>query len=128
MEERMATSKVKRQIGSFTFRVEGYGGLSTRVGESCESPEFDLCGHTWQLRIFPGGSLEVHRGFLSFYLASKSTRNSRASYRLTVVNQASGVDESFASSGVRVFEAKGVQIDGKLLIKLQKTAFLNRFV
>jgi hypothetical protein len=116
MEERIATSKVKRQTGTFTFRVEGYGGLSTRVGESCESPEFELCGHIWQLRIFPGGSLEIHRGFLSFYLASKSTRNARASYRLTVCNQVNGVDETFASSGVRIFEAKGVQIDGKITI------------
>jgi hypothetical protein len=109
----MATSRVHRTSGTFTFRIEGYGGLSTRVGESAESPEFELCGHMWQLRIFPGGSLEVHRGHLSFYLASKSTKIARASYKLSVVNQAGGSDETFTSSGVRVFEAKGVQIDGK---------------
>ena len=80
----------------------GYSGLSTRVGDSTESPEFELCGHVWQLRIFPGGSLEAHRAYLSYYLASKSTRSARASYKLSVCSQvAGGTDESFASSGVR---------------------------
>lgn len=83
------------------------------VGESTESPEFELCGHLWQLRIFPGGSLDSHKGYLSFYLASKSTRSARASYKLCVCSQVpGGSDEVFASSGVRYFEAKGVQIDG----------------
>ena len=92
-EEKASTSRVKRSSGSYTFRIEGYSGLSTRVGDSTESPEFELCGHMWQLRIFPGlihylhctylyrmitnfvdtvgGSLEAHKGFISYYLASK---------------------------------------------------------
>jgi hypothetical protein len=112
MEERMATSRVHKASGTFTFRIEGYAGLSTRVGESAESPEFELCGHIWQLRIFPGGSLDIHRGYMSFYLASKSSRTARASYKLMVCSQVNGNDEVFVSSGVRVFEAKGIQIDG----------------
>lgn len=81
------------------------------MGDSIESPEFLLCGFQWQLRIFPGGSLESHRGYISYYLASKSNRVARASYKLSVCNQIAGADdESFASSGVRVFEAKGVQV------------------
>ena len=109
----MSTSRVKKLSGAFTFRVENYSGLSTRVGDSTESPEFDLCDHTWQLRIFPGGSLDVHRGHVSFYLASKSTRSARASYKLLVINQSpTGSDETFASSGIRTFEARGVQVDG----------------
>ena len=113
VEEKSSVSRVKKSFGVYTFRVEGYSGLSTRVGDSTESPEFELCGHTWQLRIFPGGSLDAHRTHLSYYLASKSTRSARASYKLAVCSQVlGGVDEVFASSGVRVFEAKGVQIDG----------------
>jgi hypothetical protein len=113
MEEKMSTSRVKKLFGSFTFRIENYSGLSTRVGDSTESPEFELCGHMWQLRIFPGGSLEVHRGHVSFYLASKSSRAARAAYKLLVINQSPvGVDETFASSGIRTFEARGVQVDG----------------
>jgi len=113
MEEKMSTSRVKKLFGSFTFRIENYSGLSTRVGDSTESPEFELCGHMWQLRIFPGGSLEVHRGHVSFYLASKSNRAARAAYKLLVINQSPvGVDETFASSGIRTFEARGVQVDG----------------
>lgn len=121
MEEKLSTSKVKRTAGSYTFRIEGYGGLSTRIGDSTESPEFELCEHTWQLRIFPGGSLDNHRGFMSFYLASKSTRIARASYKLAVINQIAGKsDEVFSSSGVRIFEAKGVQIDGKVIHHKQR--------
>lgn len=74
---------------------------------------FNILGHLWQLRLFPGGSLDSHKGYLSFYLASKSTRSARASYKLCVCSQIpGGNDEVFASSGVRYFEAKGVQIDG----------------
>ena len=147
---------MRKLLGAFTFRIEGYSGLSTAVGGSSESPEFDLCGHVWQLRIFPGGSLEAHKGHLSFYLASKSPRQARASYKLSVLCQHSpssangaagdtrsswltgpssanpstvnpapaprtvdqsplvveGRDETFSSSGIRVFEAKGLQVSG----------------
>lgn len=113
MEEKMSVSKVKIVQGSYMFRIEGFSTLSNRVGDSIESPEFSLCTHDWQLRIFPGGSLESHRGYISFYLASKSTRMARASYKLQVLSQLQGgIHETFVSSGVRVFEPKGVQVDG----------------
>jgi hypothetical protein len=114
MEEEVASAgRVQKHSGSYTFRIEGYSGLSANVGISTESPEFRLCGHCWQLRIFPGGSLETHKNFVSYYLASKSTKQARASYKLSVTCQISdGTDETFSSSGVRLFEAKGTQIDG----------------
>lgn len=107
MEEKSSISKVKRVTGSYKFRVEGYSALSSKVGDSIESPEFTLCGFNWQLRIFPGGkllsrlsyqplsdyfdstsgSLETHKGNVSFYLASKSTRTARASYKLMILSQ-----------------------------------------
>lgn len=106
-------SKVQKKVGFYCFRIDGYSGLSTRVGDSVESPEFNLCGHTWQLRIFPGGSLDVHKGFVSFYLASKCNKVARASYKLSIINQIpGGDDETFSSSGIRIFEAKGAQVDG----------------
>jgi hypothetical protein len=111
MEEKSNVSRVKKILGSYQFRIEGYSGLSSRVGDCVESPEFVLCGHKWQLRIFPGGSLENHKDFASFYLASKSNKLARASYKLIVVNQViGGEDEVFCSSGIRIFEAKGVQV------------------
>lgn len=112
-EEKSAAAKIEKVAGSYSFAVEGWSGVSNEVGESTESPEFELCGKTWQLRIFPGGSLEAHRGHVSFYLASKSSTTTRASYKLIIKNQAhNGKDEEFASTGIRKFEAKGVQIDG----------------
>jgi hypothetical protein len=114
MDEELASmGRVQKQSGSYTFRIEGYSGLTASVGVSTESPEFRLCGHLWQLRIFPGGSLEAHKNFVSYYLASKSARQARASYKLSVMSQINGgTDETFCSSGVRLFEAKGTQIDG----------------
>lgn len=111
MEEKSNVAKVQKNCGAYKFKIEGYSGLSTKVGDSVESPEFTICGHTWQLRIFPGGSLEHHKGFVSYYLASKSTTLARASYKLIVKNQIpGGEDESFSSSGIRVFEPKGIQV------------------
>ena len=103
--------------------VDGFLNLPDDVGETIESPEFELCSRLWQLRIFPGGSLVAHKGFLSFYLASKSTVVSRASYKLIIKRQhgmtdetgemtSPVVDEIFASTGVRKFEARGVHVDG----------------
>lgn len=91
------------------------------VGDTVESPEFELCQRTWQLRIFPGGSLQAHRGYLSFYLASKSTVVTRASYKLIISRQNVNADDTgdvtlsdevFASTGVRKFEARGIHVDG----------------
>ena len=131
MEEKSSISKVQKNSGVYRHRIEGYTGLSTRVSDSAESPEFSLCGHVWQLRIFPGrflllcflfswntyvicytgGSLDAHKGYVSYYLASKSTKLARASYKLSIVNQIpGGEDETFASSGIRIFEPKGVQV------------------
>jgi hypothetical protein len=111
-EEKSSVSRVKKSYGTYRFRIEGFSGVPNRIGESVESPEFTLCGYTWQLRIFPGGSLEQHKDFLSFYLASKSEKLARASYTLSIVNQIlGGEDESFNSSAVRIFEPKGDQVE-----------------
>jgi hypothetical protein len=111
IEEKSCVSRVKKLQGAYRFRIEGFASVPNRNGESIESPEFTLCNHTWQLRIFPGGSLEQHKGYLSFYLASKSNRVARASYTLSIVNQIlGGEDESFSSTAIRIFEPKGEQV------------------
>lgn len=68
MEDKYSVARVQKSVGTYRFRIEGYSGLSVKVGESVESPEFQLCGHTWQLRIFPGGSLVM----LTYFLISVS--------------------------------------------------------
>ena len=53
--------------------------------------------------------MDSHKGYVSYYLASKSTRLARAAYKLVILNQnPGGLDETFISSGVRLFEAKGI--------------------
>jgi hypothetical protein len=111
IEEKSDKSTVRKWQGTYTFQIEGYSGLPTRVAECVESPEFTLCGHKWQLRIFPGGSLESHKEYVSYYLASKSNRIARAGYRLIIVNQVAGLeDEGFSSTAVRLFEPRGTQV------------------
>jgi CRISPR/Cas system endoribonuclease Cas6 (RAMP superfamily) len=111
IEEKVDRSAVKKSFGAYSFQIQGYSGLPSRVSDCVESPEFSLCGHKWQLRIFPGGSLDCHKEYLSFYLASKSNRVARASYKLLVMNQVEGLeDEGFSSSTVRIFEAKSTQV------------------
>lgn len=113
IEEKSCAARMEKVTGTFSFTVEGWSALPDKIGESTESPEFELCGKNWQLRIFPGGSLDAHVNYVSFYLASKSTTLTRASYKLLIKNQSNGSnDEVFASAGIRKFEAKGVQVDG----------------
>lgn len=112
-EEKSCAARVQKTKGRFSFSLTGWSDVPNRVGESTESPEFEICGKLWQLRIFPGGSLEAHSGYISYYLASKDTTVTRASYKLSIVNQIDDEpDAVFLSSGVRKFEAKGVQVDG----------------
>jgi speckle-type POZ protein len=113
IEEKSCAARMEKVTGTFSFTVEGWSALPDKIGESTESPEFELCGRSWQLRIFPGGSLDAHVNYVSFYLASKSTTMTRASYKLLIKNQNNGSnDEVFASAGIRKFEAKGIQVDG----------------
>ena len=51
MEEKLSISRVTKNAGAYSFRIEGYSGLSHRTGDSVESPEFDLCNYTWQVLI-----------------------------------------------------------------------------
>ena len=127
MEQLSCTVSVKRHTGRFTFRIGGFPALDDSLGDSIESPEFELCGRRWQLRIFPGGSLQPHVGYISYYLASKSSVQTRASYKLMIVNQIqNGEDEIFCSSGIRKFEAKGESVDGWGRDKFcERTTLLN---
>ncbi len=102
----VTTSKVKAMTGSFAYRFERYGRFNTRIGDSTISPKFELYGHLWQFRIFPGGSFDSEKEYLSLYLESNSNRVAKASCELFVVNQMGGNDEMF-SGGVRRFQANG---------------------
>ncbi len=95
--------------GSFVFRIEGYGWLNSRIGDYTESPVFEVCEHLWLLRIYPGGSLEAHKEYLSYFLVNMSDRVTRACCKIYVVNQFGENDEMFESVGIRVFEKSGLQ-------------------
>lgn len=113
MEKKFCTSQVTKNVGTFTWSLVGFSSVSDKVGDIVESPEFIICDRLWQLRIFPGGSLPQHAGQVSYYLASKASTVTKASYKLMILSQIPGeVDEVFASSGIRKFEAKGKQVDG----------------
>lgn len=103
----MATSTSVRHTGSFTWRIEGYSGLSAVVGECIESPPFALCGHVWQVTLYPGGASDDSQGHLSVYLANISAHSVRAKYTLRVCH----LDVEYDSSEVRTFKATEVHTD-----------------
>ena len=80
-------SRTINNRGIYTWTLNGYSTMSDRIGDIVESPEFEVCSKTWQLRIFPGGSLAAHAGYVSYYLASKSSTLTRASYKLMILSQ-----------------------------------------
>lgn len=106
MEVSHTSSTVQTLEGIYTFTVNGWQGVDTTVGTSIESPVFKLCENNWQLRIFPGGSLQAHSGYVSFYLANKDKQKVRVSYSLHAFG------ESFQSSAIRTFEGITEQVDG----------------
>lgn len=111
VEEKSCISKVDRKFGRFSYQINDFSSLSTVVGCAAEGPDFELCGYSWQLRLFPGGSLVQHQGYLSLYLASKSCRDCRASYKLSIVNQLyPGENRSYSSNGWRLFKARADQV------------------
>lgn len=111
IEEKSCLSRVDRKFGRFSYHILDFSSLSTEIGCAVEGPDFELCGHVWQLRIFPGGSLPQHKTFVSYYLASKSTKDARASYRLAILNQiGGGENKSYSSNGCRLFKAKNDQV------------------
>lgn len=111
MEEKSCVTRVHRKFGRFSFHVMDASMLPKDIGIAVESPDFELCGYTWQLRLFLGGSLPQHNGYVSLYLASKSYQDAHASYCLRIASQKENeVDEIYASNGWRTFKAKGDQV------------------
>lgn len=111
LEEKSSVARVNKKFGRFSYHIYDFSSLSTEVGYAVEGPDFELCGHMWQLRLFPGGSLIQHKGHVSLYLASKSNLDARASYRLAILSQLEGGENrSYSSNGWRLFKAKTDQV------------------
>jgi speckle-type POZ protein len=62
MEIKSGTWKVRKAVGSFTCRIEGFSGFSREAGKYSESDMFELCGMKWKLQLFPGGCNQELRG------------------------------------------------------------------
>ena len=47
LEHISCTANVERVSGTFTFRIGGFPALKDGIGDTVESPEFDLCSRKW---------------------------------------------------------------------------------
>lgn len=73
------------QPEAIEVRFGGFEGLPSRIGQDfVHSPDFSCLGHTWFLRIYPGGSSESDGGKVSIYLHHKSTGPIRAQATIMV--------------------------------------------
>ncbi len=87
MEELNDQTNVSKQLGSYEYRIVGYSGMFKKVGESFLSPEFFLCGNTWQLQVCPNGAVEQTKSFAACYLLSKTSNTVKCTFKLTLKNQ-----------------------------------------
>jgi hypothetical protein len=62
----VSTSSMHSEL--FEWRVNGYSLLPRTVGSVVTSAQFDLCGHKWQLLLYPGGNAVSCAGYVSLFL------------------------------------------------------------
>lgn len=110
METISDTSFIETLIESYTWTVNNWDNVDKTVGNKIKSPIFNICDNDWQLRVFPGGLLEIHRGYTSFYLANMDHKSVKAKYTLNMIN--GSLTETFSSSDVRFFKEHNIQTDG----------------
>lgn len=81
----------------------GLSGFPDAVGEYTSSPIMEFEESFWSLRLYPGGYDQDSRDFLSCFVVCHSHRKTRASFRVTILNQKGWKNHSCASDGVKDF-------------------------
>ena len=78
-------------------------GFPDAVGEYTSSPIMEFEESFWSLRLYPGGYDLESREFLSCFVVCHSHRKTRASFRVTILNQKGWKNHTYSSDGVRDF-------------------------
>eukprot|EP00602_Paraphysomonas_sp_CaronLab_P008466 CAMPEP_0185028530 /NCGR_PEP_ID=MMETSP1103-20130426/14294_1 /TAXON_ID=36769 /ORGANISM="Paraphysomonas bandaiensis, Strain Caron Lab Isolate" /LENGTH=220 /DNA_ID=CAMNT_0027562967 /DNA_START=200 /DNA_END=862 /DNA_ORIENTATION=+ len=83
--ERLNSIEVK---GSFTYKISNWSKKLLPF----DSPEYELYGKKWQLKIFPDGALTESSEYVEIQLVNKTDRNVSATYAIILKNQAGSDD------------------------------------
>jgi hypothetical protein len=130
---------------SFTATFSGLSGFYSDVGAATSSPVVELANKLWCVRIYPGGVDRDSAGFLSCFVACESPGPTRASFRVSVLNQKGWKNHHYVSECVRLFDkmrvgdqwgdpkfihsgnlknpSNGICVDDKILIRVELTVY-----
>lgn len=98
-------TKMKKINTSFTSTFVGFSGFPSEIGAYTTSPLVEVEGNVWSVRVYPGGIDEEAKEYLSCYVCLENGDvDTRASFKLSVVNQKGWKNHEF-SSPVRTFLA-----------------------
>lgn len=62
-------TKSESTKGSLSWKIVRFKDLDKRVGEYCESPEFTVGDHKWSLFLYPNGSKDDAKNYISIFLS-----------------------------------------------------------
>jgi hypothetical protein len=140
-------TKMKKTEASFTSTFVGLSGYPDGVGMYTPSPAVELEDRLWSVRIYPGGIDNDAKGFLSCYVVCESSEATRASFRISVLNQKGWKNHHYVSDSVKQFQnyssscvnywgdpkfiskanltqpSNGICVDDKIIIRVELTIY-----
>lgn len=138
---------MKKSAVSFTSTFIGLSGYPDQVGAFTSSPSVELEDRLWSLRIYPGGIDQDCKGFLSCFIVCESPETTRASFRISVLNQKGWKNHHYVSDSVKQFQnyssscinywgdakfisktelnapSNGICVDDKIIIRVELTIY-----
>ena len=90
-------------MGNYKVRFHGFENLTTIRNEYVISPEFTCFGHTWCLKLYPGGAVDSNDGKVGIFLQNMSNKSIKVQFGLSVRDKSRFVTENkgfeFAARG-----------------------------
>lgn len=139
--------KMKKSEVNFTSTFVGLSGYPDGVGMYTASPTVELEDRFWSVRIYPGGIDNDSKGFMSCFVACESPEPTRASFRISILNQKGWKNHHYVSDSVKSFQnyngsswscwgdpkfvarntlttpSNGICVDDKIIIRVELTIY-----
>lgn len=90
MEQAAGVLKACMLRGEYTFTIEHFSLLDSRLGQFVDSPDFKLTENSWWLRVFPGGKEVDEADNVSVKLCNGCTEKVTARMRIDIVDASGG--------------------------------------
>jgi speckle-type POZ protein len=117
---------MKKTTTSFTSTFVGISGFPSDIGSYTCSPVVELNDKSWNIRLYPGGFDENSRGYISCFVELVAG-HSRASFKISVINQRGWKNHEYLSDGVKAFSDRDTSFWGepKFVSKIDLKNFSN---